>query len=444
MQPSWYRKNKQTELQQHFQILSSKIGRIREAIAIETDTASKFKLEHQLGEAEAEREQLVQQLEALERGDAASDETRYAVEKPTIPTQDTSISITRTEIGGKNYRNLIGRDGSIAEIVAALQDGGSKWIIGIDGMGGIGKTALAREIVDICQINGVFDSVVWKQAPKQEIFMLASLESKEDLTFDTVLDEIARQSREVDILKLEQYEKVVAVQRLLKQKRVLIVLDNLETAEEDQDEIVAKLLSLLYSSGSKALLTSRRRFRYDVYSISLGGLDTIACLNLARQEASEKNRIHVANAGEQDLIQIAHCTGGSPLAIKLVIGQLGYLTLSDVIDQLQEVQTSTRNLDQDEYVRFYRYIFVPSWLLLSRNAQQLLLAMTHFAPGIGGSSTMIQNTSKLDKREFYRRIEELWMLSLAERNLQSLRSVRYFLHPLTRYFVLSDIVRIIK
>jgi hypothetical protein len=46
MQPSWYRKNKQTELQQHFQILSSKIGRIREAIAIETDTASKFKLEH--------------------------------------------------------------------------------------------------------------------------------------------------------------------------------------------------------------------------------------------------------------------------------------------------------------------------------------------------------------------------------------------------------------
>lgn len=58
---------KQQDLQDQFDLLSEKIGRLRKAFIIETDPSVKFKLEKQLEDAETEREQLEQQLDSLER-----------------------------------------------------------------------------------------------------------------------------------------------------------------------------------------------------------------------------------------------------------------------------------------------------------------------------------------------------------------------------------------
>ncbi len=71
--------------------------------------------------------------------------------------------------------------------------------------------------------------------------------------------------------------------------------------------------------------------------------------------------------------------------------------------------------------------------------------MAHFAPGVGGTLEAIQATSDLADNMLTRSIDELWRLSFLEVSESSgLKKVRYYLHALTQYFVLSDIVQVLK
>jgi len=54
-------------LQQQYDSASTKLGKLRQAYSIETDTARKFQLEKQIQESETERERLAGQLEEIEQ-----------------------------------------------------------------------------------------------------------------------------------------------------------------------------------------------------------------------------------------------------------------------------------------------------------------------------------------------------------------------------------------
>ena len=54
----------------------------------------------------------------------------------------------------KPFRSLIGRDNDVKKLSDALIDPNAKRMIGIDGVGGIGKSALAHELIDLCQQRG--------------------------------------------------------------------------------------------------------------------------------------------------------------------------------------------------------------------------------------------------------------------------------------------------
>ena len=192
--------------------------------------------------------------------------------------------IAMNQLPGKSYRELIGRDILIGNMLAALRDLSGKWILAIDGMGGIGKTALAREIADRCTSEHLFDAVVWDQAPKESHGLPAGKEKgKGTLTFETVLDSIARQLGALDVPRLKGPEKELREKGLLQVQRVLIILDNLETAKESQNEIVRRLLPLL--NPSKTLMTSRHRFQAGVYAVDLPCLDEDGALIFIREEA---------------------------------------------------------------------------------------------------------------------------------------------------------------
>jgi len=343
----------------------------------------------------------------------------------------------------KGYRELVGRDALMGDIMAALRDPAGKWIVAVDGMGGIGKTALALEVADQCLDENLFDVVVWEQAPREEFTRTESTKRVNTLTFETVLDAIARQLGALDVPRLKRVEKEARVQALLRMQRVLVVLDNLETAEEPQKEIAAQLRPLL--DPSKALLTSRHRFEGDLYAINLTGLDEDGAMRFVRQEAIEKNVERVSSAPVDELLQIIEVTGGSPLALKLVVGQLVRLPLETALGQLREVRLPERGVSEDDYVRFYKFIFFPSWKLLSDDAKKLLISMSHFAPGIGGTFEAVKATSDLAEKVLNRSIDELWRLSFLEiGESATLKQIRYYLHALTQYFVLSDIVQVLK
>ena len=327
--------------------------------------------------------------------------------------------------------------------MAALRDPSGKWIVAIDGMGGIGKTALAREIADKCMTEKLFSIVIWDQAPKKSQGLPAGRgKEKGTLTFETVLNSIARQLGALDVPRLKAAEKELRVKGLLQAHRTLVVLDNLETAKESQNELARRLLPLL--NPSKVLMTSRHRFQGEVFAVHLIGLDEDGSLRFIRQEAEEKNIQAISSAKVSELKQIAETTGGSPLALKLVVGQLGFLPLDSVLEHLQKIKLPKGDSDKNDYVHFYKGIFLPSWKLLSEDGKKLLISMSHFAPGIGGTYEAVKATSDLADDVLNDCIEDLWKLSFLEKGESpSLKKVRYYLHALTQYFILSDIVKVI-
>lgn len=375
----------------------------------------------------------------IERGiEVTLPELEFDYRRMPIPTQPPLI-----QLPVKGYRELVGRDALMGDIMAALRDPAGKWIVAVDGMGGIGKTALALEVADRCLDKGLFDGVVWEQAPREEFIRAKPAKRANTLTFETVLDAIARQLGALDVPRLEGVEKEERVKALLRMQRVLVVLDNLETAQEPQNEIAAQLRPFL--EPSKALLTSRHRFEGDLYAIRLTGLNEDGALRFVRQEAVEKNVELVSSAPVDELRQIIEVTGGSPLALKLVVGQLVRLPLETVLGQLREVRLPERGASEDDYVRFYKFIFFPSWELLSDDGKKLLISMSHFAPGIGGTLEAVKATSDLADEVLTRSIDELWRFSFLETGESpTLKQVRYYLHALTQYFVLSDIVQVLK
>jgi len=335
------------------------------------------------------------------------------------------------------YRQLLGRDQYVGDVMAALRDPSGKWMIGIDGMGGIGKTALAREVAVRCGAESLFSQVIWLQAPKKEPGLRGG---SEKLTFDTVMDAIARQLGALDLLNLGRQDKTARIGELLHSRHLLVVLDNLETASVPQDEIAGKLLPLL--GPSKAVLTSRHRFKGDLLAIHLSGLREMDAFHLIAQEAEDKGIEQAKNIQDDGLKSIAKATGGSPLAIKFVVGQLSVLPLETVLRSLEKVQTPKDDGDEGDYVRFYKKILLPSWKLLSVDAKKLLITMANFEPQMGGTLSLIQQTTRLDEHTLTRQIDELWRFSFLEiQAAPSSEQMRYYLHPLTHHFVMADIVR---
>ncbi|NJO98267.1 MAG: hypothetical protein HC764_21620 [Pleurocapsa sp. CRU_1_2] len=102
-------------------------------------------------------------------------------------------------------------------------------IIGVDGFGGIGKTALVQEIIKSHSDVG-FDKVIWQTASTRD--------DSEKMTFATVLDAIATQLNRLDLFKLKREEIEIKIRELLQEQPVLIVLDNMETSDEPQNEII--------------------------------------------------------------------------------------------------------------------------------------------------------------------------------------------------------------
>ncbi len=356
--------------------------------------------------------------------------------------QPTTSKELPTQLPDKAYGKLVGRDTLIEEILGVLQSESGKRIIAIDGMGGIGKTALARELVDLSLEKQSFELAIWVESPKEKFIDLSYSQKSSDLTFETVLDGIARHLGARDIFKLKGSEKEARIRVLLQMQSILLILDNLETAKESQNEIAQKLLPLL--GNSKAIFTSRQRFVGEMYPIHLTGLDEAGSLTFIRQEASEKSIRRVQTAEIAELKQIAHDTGGSPLALKLVVGQLVYLNLDHILTLLRDVQIPNQDSGEDEYFKLYQNIFFSSWKVLSDNSQRLLISMSHFAPNVGGTIEALELTSEIDKSTLIRAIRQLWRLSFLEvGESPKLNKIRYYLHALTQHFVLADIVKII-
>lgn len=331
---------------------------------------------------------------------------------------------------------LIGRNALLTQLMTLLRDPAGHQLITIDGMGGIGKTALAQNLATQSKRETFFEEVVWLSAS------YGTSPENRHFNFESVLDAIARQLEMDDLIKLQRMEKENQVQSILRNRRILLVLDNLETAIESQHQIAKQLQSLL--NPSKAILTSRIRFTGDSFPVRLPGLTEDDALQFIRQQAIAKSFETVKKASFDELRPVAQATGGSPLALQLVVGQLEYLPPEVVTQHLRQATPIKRIADEDEYLEFYKFIFLNSWKLLTGDDEQLLMAMAAFSPSAGGSFEMVKRVSDLEIDLLTSCIHALWRYSFLEiGDGATLQQRRYYLHPLTHNFVLSEMVKVL-
>ncbi len=359
---------------------------------------------------------------------------------PTHTTDSITEEINRL-LPRKAYRQFIGRQALQTEIMTLLNDPYGYRLITIDGMGGIGKTALAHVIASKCLKRRQCESVLWIGSAT-DLLSAPGKEEQSEVAFERILYTIGSQLDIGDLSQLSEDEIQERIHNRLCEKPMLVVLDNLDSFTLQQEEVVRQLEPIL--GLSKALLTSRIRFVGDLYAIHLGGLEEDDAAKFVRLEAKERRLHHVERAHHKEIESIIRASGGSPLAMKLVVGQLGHLPIKTVLTHLEEVKSISSNRAIDEYVNLYRTIYLPTWKLLSTASESLLISISKFESGFGISMKSIQGESQLTGDELAVCINELWRLSLlevVEPTAASLNELRYSIHPLTQRFVCSDIVQ---
>lgn len=327
------------------------------------------------------------------------------------------------------YAKFFGREQELIDVINRLSATAGRQTVAIEGIGGIGKSAVLSEVIQRCGELEIFTAVVALSAE------INSFDPTPTLSFETVLNEIGRQLSFVDFVQRPLTEKVAYVRRVLQTRKILIALDNLETSAIQQDRLVEELQSCL--GISRLVVASRHRFTGDVYNVRLLGFDQHAGREFLQREATDKQITTLVQISDFD--DIISKTGGSPLAMKLVISQLKRLPLETILSYLTNVQPLGSNYDEDQNIRFYKHIFWHSWQLLTQLSQDLLVEITAF-PGGKPTYAALQQISSLSAENVTVALNDLLSFSFVE-IVSGLTKHRYFLHPLTHYFVLSDIVK---
>lgn len=268
--------------------------------------------------------------------------------------------------------HFFGREEELEKIADALLPESRSWGVLIDGPGGIGKTALAIRAGHLAPV-GDFPLKIFLSAKVRELtpageqplqdFMLAN--------YMSLLSELAAELGQRDFEHTPPEGRANALRHLLKERRALIVIDNLETFDEPERVRTYQFLTRLPDT-CKAIVTSRRRTDIDARAIRLDRLGLKDAQDLMREIADSNRQIN--NADEREWHELYELTGGNPLLIKWVLGQLGRSgihrrTLAEACDFLKSAPPGNDPLE---------YVFGDLLETYTESQTAVLAALTHF------------------------------------------------------------------
>ncbi|MCW5201623.1 hypothetical protein VU12_01650 [Desulfobulbus sp. US4] len=216
---------------------------------------------------------------------------------------------------------FFGRTKELTKVAEAISPEARTWGALIDGPGGIGKTALAIRAGHDAPAEH-FERKIFLSAKTREL-QPAGEQPLDDFSLRDYLSLLAELARELDAeeaARAEPDERAKAVHRTLNGKRILLIIDNLETFSEAERIRLYQFLSRL-PGGCKAVVTSRRRDDIDARVVRLDRLERQDALDLLTALA-EDNR-HLRKATEEEQYMLYGVTNGNPLLLRWTAGQLG-------------------------------------------------------------------------------------------------------------------------
>lgn len=329
-----------------------------------------------------------------------------------------------------SYTRLVGIEEVRRRLLEALLDEQAHFILAIEGLGGLGKTALTDRITRELTKSTHFDDIAWITAKQTHLSSLGRLQvesTQPALTFPMLIDALADQfalPRSESDSHLQQQRRV---RQYIKEQRCLIVVDNLETVA-DHRNLLPELRK--WQGPTKFIVTSRLRLLDEpgIFSLPLAELPLTAAFELIRLEAHRTGFVTLAAASDEELGQIYAVAGGNPLALKLMVGQLRFHSLDRVLDRFGAGREAASQEGLFEYI--YREI----WENLGDSSKMALLALTQ-AGESGFTFDHLTDISGLSESEASMALEELALLSLVDLG-GNLNERRYRLHRLTEVFLL--------
>lgn len=330
------------------------------------------------------------------------------------------------------YDRYIGGEQRIAAVRDLLFGDGGVPIVAIEGTGGLGKTALAYEIVRRLREESQPMGLGWVSA-QQVVFSLSGEITPTGipaLTEEQLVSELMKQLEIPLGARLGIAEARQALSAQLRRKPHLIVVDNLETSPD-----LARLIPLLkrLAGKSRFLLTTRESLLHD-QSIRTWPLPAL------QLEETRALLLHYATAGvraaleakPQEVEAIFEAVGGNPLALRLVVGQCAHSSLSIILKSLEE---ATGRAD-----RLYEYLFNAAWEGLEELVRSVLMVMP-LVCRTGASLAEITEIHETNEATVSAALEQLRLLNLVDR-IGELHRPLYTIHNLTNSFLMAQAGRV--
>lgn len=272
----------------------------------------------------------------------------------------------RSNLPNRDYIEFVGRQHALKTGVRVLSSGHRIGVVTIDGIGGVGKTTLALEIAHRCCAKEMFDAVIWVSAKQTALTPQGIIHRHRTFSnFDDLCLVAAHVLQNVEILSAPPAERPLLLQRACSKERILLILDNLETIDDEQ--IIDFLRELPVPS--KAIVTTRHRINVS-YDIRLTSMSLEESTVLMHREC-EKRSLRI---GDEDLKKLYYRTGGIPLAMVWSISQIAGKgrTLNAILDSLGQ-----------PYDDVCQFCFKESFKLLDYDERRTLLALSLFEEPAG-------------------------------------------------------------
>ncbi len=312
------------------------------------------------------------------------------------------------------YSQFVMRTDAFAEVLDGL--GKRSAAVIIVGLGGNGKTSLAREIADYCLKSGagmaLFDAAIW----------VSDKDRPGTTNLSIVLDEIARTLDYPGFTQFAHDEKRREVEQLLRRWRVLVCVDNFETITDGS--LLTWLLGM--PEPSKALITTReyrREYRRGGWPVELRGMSEREALAFVA-ERLRMLRIEKLVSDVSQFDPLIAVTAGNPKAIELMLGLVKYerRPLQQIVDDLYAARGE-----------LFDDLFLRAWAVLDEAARRILLALTFFPASV--SAAALSATADVQGFSFERALERLTDVALLDVQQTDMNSApRYIPHPLVRVF----------